>query len=177
MQSNDPNRTTHKLGRTMVFLSWIVALALFTLLAQGWLDKAYNPNRTLVVRDAGGGARQLVLKRNRYGHYVGTGKVNGREAVFLLDTGATEVVIPGELAAGYGLQRGPVYRSLTANGVIEVYGTRLDTIELGPIQLYNVQAAINPHMDGSEILLGMSFLKHLRLSQQGDELIISTDNG
>lgn len=178
MESNAPNRPTpDKLGRSMIFLSWIVALVLFTLLAQGWLDEAYNPNRTLVVRDAGNGAQQLVLKRNRYGHYVGNGKINGREAVFLLDTGATDVVIPEELAEEYGLQRGPVYQSMTANGVIQVYGTLLDTIELGPIRLYNVRAAINPHMSGAEILLGMSFLKHLRLSQQGDELIISTDNG
>lgn len=178
MESNDPNRpTADKLGRSMVFLSWIVALILFTLLAQDWLDEAYNPNRTLVVRDAGNGAQQVVLKRNRYGHYVGNGKINDREAVFLLDTGATDVVIPEELAEGYGLQRGPAYQSMTANGVIQVYGTLLGTIELGPIRLYNVRAAINPHMNGAEILLGMSFLKHLRLSQQGDELIISTDNG
>lgn len=177
MQSNDPHRTPDKLGRSMVFLSWILALVLFTLLAQNWLDEAYNPNRSLATRDAGDGARQIVLKRNRYGHYVGSGRINGQEAVFLLDTGATEVVIPEALAVGYGLRRGPVYQSTTANGVIEVYGTLLDTIELGPIRLYNVRAAINPHMDGPEILLGMSFLKHLRLSQQGDELTISTDNG
>jgi aspartyl protease family protein len=177
MESNDPNRTPGRLGCGMVFLSWILALALFTLLAQDWLDEAYNPNRTLVIRDAGNGGQQVVLKRNRYGHYVGIGKINGREAAFLLDTGATDVVIPEELAASYGLQRGPAYQTVTANGTIQVYGTLLNTIELGSIRLYNVRAAINPHMEGAEILLGMSFLKHLGLSQQGDELIISTDNG
>lgn len=178
MEPNDPNhRTADKFGRSMVFLSWIVALALFTFLAQDWLDEAHNPNRSPAIRETAGGERQIVLKRNRYGHYVSNGMINGRKATFLLDTGATEVVIPEELAGDYGLQRGPVYQSLTANGVIQVYGTLLDTIELGPIRLYNVRAAINPYMKGDEILLGMSFLKHLKFNQQGDELIISTDNG
>lgn len=178
MESNDPNRQTpDKLGRIMVFLSWIFALGLFTFLAQDWLDDTYNPNRSPVTRENANGEKQIVLKRNRFGHYVGSGKINGREAIFLLDTGATDVVIPEGLAADYGLHRGPVYQSNTANGIIQVYGTLLDTIELGSIRLYNVRAAINPHMDGDEILLGMSFLKHLKFNQQGDELIISTDNG
>jgi aspartyl protease family protein len=178
MESNDPNRpTSDKFGRNMVFLSWILALVLFTFLAQDWLDGAYNPNRSLATRDSSGGEQQIVLKRNRYGHYVSSGRINGQPATFLLDTGATDVVIPEELAEDYGLQRGPAYQSQTANGVIRVYSTLLDTIELGAIRLYNIQAAINPHMDGDEILLGMSFLKYLKFNQQGDELIISTDNG
>ena len=178
MESNDPNhQTPDKLGRSMVFLSWIAALALLTFLAQDWLDETYNPNRSPATRTAADGARQIVLKRNRYGHYVSGGRINGREALFLLDTGATEVVIPEQLAADYGLKRGPVYQSMTANGIIQVYGTLIETIELGSIRLYNVRAAINPHMEGAEILLGMSFLKHLKFNQQGDELVISMDNG
>jgi aspartyl protease family protein len=178
MESNDPDsQTPDKLGRSMVFLSWIVALALFTFLAQDWLDDAYNPNQAPVTHHDSSGIRQIVLKRNRYGHYVGNGRINGQDAVFMLDTGATDVVIPEELAADYGLRRGAAYRTMTANGVIEVYATRLETIELGPIRLYNIRAAINPYMDGEEVLLGMSFLKHLKFNQQDDELIISTDNG
>jgi aspartyl protease family protein len=178
MDSNDPHsQAPDKLGRSMVFLSWIVALALFTFLAQDWLDDAYNPNQSPVTHHDSTGIRQIVLKRNRYGHYVSSGRINGQEAVFMLDTGATDVVIPEELAAGFGLQRGRAYETRTANGSIEVYATRLDTIELGPIRLYNIQAAINPYMNGEEVLLGMSFLKYLKFNQQGDELIISTDNG
>jgi aspartyl protease family protein len=178
MESNDANRqTSDKFGRSMVFVSWILALALFTLLAQDWLDGVYNPNRSLTSLHVAGGEQQIVLKRNRYGHYVSSGMINGRPATFLLDTGATDVVIPEGLAEEYSLQRGPAYQSVTANGVIQVYGTLLNTIELGPIRLYNVQAAINPHMDGDEVLLGMSFLKYLKFNQQGDELIISTNNG
>jgi aspartyl protease family protein len=178
MEPNDPNRETpDTIGRSMVFLSWIGALALFTFLAQDWLHDAYNPNQSPVTHDDATGIRQIVLKRNRYGHYVSNGRINGQDAVFMLDTGATDVVIPEELAANYGLRRGPAYQTGTANGTIEVYATRLDTIELGPIRLYNIQAAINPYMEGDEILLGMSFLKHLKFNQQGDELIISTNNG
>ncbi|MES9980412.1 MAG: TIGR02281 family clan AA aspartic protease, partial [Candidatus Thiodiazotropha sp. 6PLUC5] len=43
----------------------------------------------------------------------------------------------------------------------------------GPITMRNVKASILPNMPEREVLLGMSFLKHLKLSQQGDELEIS----
>ncbi|HEY3487760.1 MAG TPA: TIGR02281 family clan AA aspartic protease [Gammaproteobacteria bacterium] len=170
---NTGPHTPSKLGRSMVILSWIIALALFTFLAQDWLDGSYNPNQSPITRQGQDDRTEIVLQRNRYGHYVSSGRINGHEATFLLDTGATEVVVPEELTARYGLKRGPVYTSTTANGTIQVYGTSLNTIELGPIRLYNVRAAINPHMQGDEILLGMSFLRHLNFKQQGDQLIIS----
>ena len=98
MESNDSNRqTSDTLGRSMVFLSCIVALALFTFLAQDWLDDAYNPNRSPVTLEDANGGGQIVLKRNHFGHYVGSGRINGQAATFLLDTGATDVVIPEEL--------------------------------------------------------------------------------
>ena len=60
----------------------------------------------------------------------------------------------------------------TANGTVTVYATTLDEINIGEIKLRDIKADINPHMDGDEILLGMSFLKHLSVIHQGDELTI-----
>jgi len=55
---------------------------------------------------------------------------------------------------------------------VEVYATRLDTVALGEIELTNVAASINPAMLGSEVLLGMSFLRHLELVQRDGQLKI-----
>jgi aspartyl protease family protein len=164
---------THKLGRSMVFISWIAALALLTFLSQDWLDTSHNPNRSPTVSTDPAGMLQVILQRNRHGHYISNGKINGQTAVFMLDTGATEVVIPQALAERYQLEYGPESQAHTANGVISVYNTNLDSIELGPLRLNNVRAVINPHMDGEEILLGMSFLKHLKFQQQQDQLILT----
>jgi len=38
--------------------------------------------------------------------------------------------------------------------------------------LYDVQAGINPHMKGEEILLGMSFLRNLSITQENNTLTI-----
>lgn len=58
----------------------------------------------------------------------------------------------------------------TANGNSIGYLTRLDSVALGPIELQGVQASINPGMNTDEVLLGMSFLKQVDFSQEGDTL-------
>ena len=42
----------------------------------------------------------------------------------------------------------------------------------GDISLQNVRATINPGYKSNQILLGMSFLKHLEFSQRGDTLTL-----
>lgn len=147
-------------------------IALMAFLMQGWLDQRHNPNSEPVVT-INNGQQQLILQRNPYGHYVASGQINGHKALFMLDTGATDVVIPAGLTEKYGLEYGYPSQARTANGVVTVYSTRLDRVALGPIELHNVRASINPHMDGDEILLGMSFLKQVSLTQYQDKLIIS----
>ena len=55
---------------------------------------------------AAGGAAELVVHRDRSGHYDVPGTVNGVEVEFLLDTGATDVAIPPALAQRLNLRRG-----------------------------------------------------------------------
>ena len=137
----------------------------------GWLlDQQQNPNRANLTRVLQGGEREVVLQRNRAGHYVAAGEVNGQPVRFLLDTGATLVSIPGPVADRIGLARGPAMTARTANGDVIVYAARLAGVRLGHIELGNVPASINPDMGGEEILLGMSFLGELDLMQRGDEL-------
>ena len=64
----------------------------------------------------------------------------------------------------------------TANGTIPVNMTTLGRVQIGNIVLNNVRAHINPYMDEEEILLGMTFLKHLEFTQRGDQLILRQYN-
>ncbi len=168
---NDPVRSQQRLGKYMIFAAWLLLLGLLTLLAQGWLERRDNPNRELAYVDADGSA-EVVLRRSRSGHYVAPGYINGEPVQFLLDTGATDVNIPAEVAERIGLEAGTPIRARTANGLITVYRTRLDTIRLGGIELHDVRASINPRMPGNTVLLGMSFMRDLELVQRGDTLTL-----
>lgn len=172
--SQPPGR---RFGAVMIVLAWLAGLAVVALVMQNLIDDRHNPNTQVRVRTAEDGVKQLVLQRNSYGHYVANGTINGRKATFMLDTGATDVVVPGALAEDYGLERGYPQQARTANGVVTVHTTTIERITLGPaagpIALEDVRASINPHMDGDQVLLGMSFLKDFNLSQSSDRLIIS----
>jgi len=156
----------------MVFAAWIGVAALLTWFFSDYLDSQWNPNRSVVSRATVGEKTEVVLQRNRYGHYVASGLINGHQVVFLLDTGATHVSVPERIAAEIGLQRGAPMQVSTANGVTTVYSTLLREVQLGNIVLQNVRADINPHFEEDEILLGMAFLKHLEFTQSGDTLVL-----
>ena len=160
-----------KLGSWMVILGWILILGLLSMYFSKYLDKQHNPNQDIEFTQTGIN-KEIELQRNRYGHYVADGKINNQAVVFILDTGATDISIPEQVAQRLKLRAGMKFTVNTANGEIAVYGTRLDSVSLGPITLQDVNANINPYFDGEEILLGMSFLKHLHFSQHGDKLLI-----
>ena len=154
----------------MIVGMWIALLAMLTWFFAGVIEEQYNPNQRVATSVSEGGVAETVLQRNRYGHYVATGEINESAVRFLVDTGASDVNIPAEVAARLALRRGAAQRANTANGTITVYATRLDQVRLGDIVLRDVRASINPHMGGEDVLLGMSFLKDLELVQRGDKL-------
>ena len=170
-----PNSEEHlqnRLGRHMMIAAWIIAIILLSLFFSDILDKQWNPNQNIQSSISDQGLREIRLKRNKQGHYLARGRINGQPVTFLLDTGATLVSIPEDIARRLSLKAGGRSYASTANGIIETYSTRLDSIGIGNIELYDIAAQINPHMNTNEILLGMSFLKRLELIQRGNILTI-----
>lgn len=169
---NDERTEQKRFGTTMQALAWVALLGLLALWFNDVLERRHNPNRVLETRYGEDGIREVVLQRNRLGHYVTSGEINGEPVVFMLDTGATGVAIPEDIALRLNLERGRAYRTQTANGVAISYATSLDRVSVGEIALGNVSAGIVPSLKTSEILLGMSFLKHIEFTQRGDQLIL-----
>jgi len=165
------NRYPQRLGKKMIILAWVVLLLLLSWFFSLYLERQRNPN-TLLPGYSSGTVQEVVLERNRNGHYVADGQINGRLVTFILDTGATMVDVPARLATRLSLSQGLPLTASTANGDITVYSTILDEVQLGGIRLTGVRASINPSMQEDEILLGMSFLKRLDFSQQGDRLTL-----
>jgi aspartyl protease family protein len=166
------NADTGRIGKWMTFAAWVIALALLALFFSDRLDRQRNPNQTVYSQINESGIHEVMLKRNRFGHYITSGQVNGQPVEFLLDTGASDVAIPAELAAKLGLKQGPPMQYQTANGMVTAWLTRLDSVAIGPIVLRDVPASINPGMGDMEILLGMSVLKRMEFTQRGDTLIL-----
>lgn len=171
-QSNQDAASQRRWGMGMVVGMWVLILALITLFFQSWQESEHNPNQNLAVNIGNNGVRELVLERNRWGHYLATGTINGGEVVFMLDTGATDVSLPSSVADRLDLKRGRTMVYQTANGPVQVYTTRLDEVSLGGVSLNNIRASINPNMQQDEVLLGMSFLKYLEFTQRGDTLTL-----
>ncbi len=168
---SDTNET-RRIGKLMLYIGWIIVLAGLAAFFSNWEKNQYNPNRK-VEGSIDGAKRTVQLQRNRHGHYLTNGKVNTKPVTFMLDTGATNVAVPANLAADLGLKRGSPHRVMTANGVAKAYHTEISQLEIGTIVLRDVRASITPGMLGEEILLGMSALKQLDFSQNGKTLTLT----
>lgn len=170
----DPDLTpdgTNRLGFGMITAAWITLLVLLIVIFSGALKKINNPNQSVISRITDTAA-EVTLIRNRHGHYVASGSINGQEVDFLIDTGATDVAIPRNLAHRLGLVYGSRSQYNTANGLIDAHQTSLETVVLGHIEIRGVRASIVPNMSDDHVLLGMSFLRDLNFSQEDNKLTI-----
>jgi aspartyl protease family protein len=108
------------------------------------------------------------------GHFITPGVVNGTTLRFLVDTGATSVVLSSADArrAGINYLAAPRSFTQTANGVIPVYNVKIDTIRVGEITLNSVDAAV---IEGDRLpiaLLGMSFLNRMEMRRDGTTMTL-----
>lgn len=161
-----------KIGKTMTTVTWLLVLGLLTLVFNRFLESEQNPNQTPQAFIAENNRKVVVLKMNRSGHYVTSGKINQVAVEFLLDTGATDVAISEKLARKLNLKIIGQSMSQTANGVVPSYRAVLDSVTIGNITLNNIRASIFGGLPGDEVLLGMSFLKQLEMVQKGKTLTL-----
>jgi aspartyl protease family protein len=103
----------------------------------------------------------IEIPRARDGHYYVTLEVNGAPVEFVVDTGASHVVLTKADAMRVGIDPDTlVYDGIagTANGEVPTASVRLDRVQLGDIVDTRVRASVNGgEMDGS--LLGMTYLQ------------------
>ena len=102
MSEQTPGR---RAGRVMWVLAWGAGLLLATHFFGGWEDRQRNPNQA-PQSVHGDGFVEVSLASSRQGHYVVDGQIDGQKVTFLLDTGATQVAIPSQVARDLGLQAG-----------------------------------------------------------------------
>jgi clan AA aspartic protease (TIGR02281 family) len=109
----------------------------------------------------GSGTIRIPVARAGTGMLVNV-RLNGiLDTPFVVDTGATDVLIPASVARGLGIgedgeKRTKVYS--TANGLVTHQTVMLRSVDLGGAVVENVPASISPSMDVG--LLGLSFFNH-----------------
>ncbi|MEO8489615.1 TIGR02281 family clan AA aspartic protease [Pseudomonas sp.] len=168
MSAQQPGK---RAGRVLMFVAWGAGLFLATRFFGQWEARQENPN-AVVASERHQGYIEVKLLGNKQGHFVASGQINGQPVTFMLDTGATDVAVPAELADRLGLKRGMPVTLSTANGLSQGFRTHLDRLQLGDIVLQDVRALVAPGLDGDQILLGMSALKQLEFTQRSGTLLL-----
>ncbi len=160
-----------RMGQGMLWIFWLLVLGTGTWLFSTWSDSRERAERAPQARVTND-AIEVRLQSSRGGHYLVDGHIDGRPVTFLLDTGATSVVVPADQAARLGLERGQRIPIRTASGRDHAWLTHIDRLELGPLTLYDVEGAIAPGLEDM-VLLGMSALGRLEMSQRDGELVLT----
>jgi aspartyl protease family protein len=120
------------------------------------------------------GGDTVTLYADSRGHFITIGVVNGVSIRFLVDTGASSVVLSSTDArqAGVNYLAGTRALTQTANGVVLVYTVKLDTLRIGDVTVNNVDAVV---IEGDKLpmaLLGMSFLNRMEMRRDGMTLTL-----
>lgn len=173
---NDPGSEKpagHTIGVWMTIAFWICFLGFAAVGAQRLIEERRAANPPRIVSQNTNNKPTILIEGTRRGHYRVQGLVNGYPVDFLVDTGATEVSIPADVAARIGLERGAASLAITANGTATIYDTEIQSLSIGPLQRFNVPAHISPGLVNSDALLGMSFLRHFNLAQEDNRLQIN----
>jgi aspartyl protease family protein len=151
--------------------SWILIFAVAIVAAALWDDIRRDVPQA--AYSIGEGA--IAVPRAADGHYYVRAEVEGQPVRFLVDTGATQIVLARDDAARIGVDADDLLysgRAGTANGEVRTAPVWLETLEVGPMLDRDVRA----HVTDGDLpisLLGMEYLRRYgRIEIAGDRLIL-----
>jgi aspartyl protease family protein len=152
----------------------LVGIGFATLASNGWRlqDSARPAPPQTISRNTSNATRgaapaddawQYAVEAGPGGHFVIAAEVNGVPITFLVDTGASEIVLTMADARrlGFDPQHLEFTQSFrTANGDVQGAPVRLRELRVGQFSLYDLDASVNA-APLPVSLLGMSFLDRL----------------
>ena len=129
---------------------------------------------------AGGGSaggtgkgNRIVLTAGSGGHFMTAGQINGKAVQFMVDTGATSVAMSAADAerTGISYKDGAPVRMSTANGITQGYRVKLNSVRVGDVEVYDVDAVVSPQ-PMPYMLLGNSFLTRFQMLRENEQMIL-----
>jgi aspartyl protease family protein len=149
----------------LIFVGALAAVGL-------WEDirQTVRPMQSVVAGD------RIEVPRAPDGHYYLTVEIEGVPVRFVVDTGASQIVLSQSDAERIGLDtKSLAYlgRAYTANGEVRTAPVRLESLAVGPVRHENLRAVVNQgEMDQS--LLGMEYLQRFSsIEITGGRLVLS----
>jgi aspartyl protease family protein len=124
---------------------------------------------------AGTGKPEHRVYIDSSGMYRTAGSVNGFPVSFIVDTGASTVVLNAREARRLGLDYrmdSKIVAVTTASGVERGYLVKLQSVKVGPIELFGVEAIVVDSNFPVQALLGMSFLGRLESERTPSMLVL-----
>ena len=123
---------------------------------------------------SGGKGNRIVLVAGAGGHFLTAGQINGKAVQFMVDTGATSVAMGAQDAERTGINfkvGQPVIMS-TANGSVQGYRIKLDSVRVGDVEVFGVDAVVTPQ-PMPYMLLGNSFLTRFQMLRENDQMTLT----
>jgi aspartyl protease family protein len=116
---------------------------------------------------------RIVLTAGTGGHFMTQGAINGRAVQFMVDTGATMIALGAADAERLGLnyRAGQQGQISTANGVASAWKMSLNSVRIGDVEVYNVDAVVSPQ-PMPYVLLGNSFLTRFQMRRENDQMVL-----
>jgi len=147
---------------------------------------SYNGVSTKYTLGATGGGLQFKkakssayrISANPQGMYFTQGSINNTPMSFIVDTGATMVSMNEDHAKKLGINAkrdGQEINIKTASAVVKGYKVKLKTVKVGEILIRDVDATVLMSKQPDTILLGMSFLKNLRVNHSGSVMTLENN--
>jgi len=161
----------HSLGKSArMALAWGLIFLGFIAVYGLWEDIQGDFVPQQAILENGG---LIEIPRGSDGHFHATIELNGTGVNFLVDTGASDVVLTKRDAERIGLNLDDLAflgTARTANGEVRTAYATIDDVALGPVVFRNVSVAVNSGEMGSS-LLGMSYLERFsRIEIVGDRI-------
>ena len=119
--------------------------------------------------------RRVAVHKTRNNAYYTSGTINGQTVKLLIDTGATSVAMNSKIAKRLGLDyllHGKQGSVRTASGITKAYNITLKSVAVGGIAVKNVAAVVIEGSFPHEILLGMSYLSHVKMDENNGVLAL-----
>ena len=123
---------------------------------------------------SGGKGNRIVLVAGSGGHFVTAGQINGKTVQFMVDTGATSVAMGAQDAerTGVNFKTGQPVMMSTANGNVQGYRVKLDSVRVGNVEVFGVDAVVMPQ-PMPFMLLGNSFLTRFQMQRENDQMTLT----
>lgn len=120
--------------------------------------------------------RSVTLNASRNGHFYARAHINGRAIAVMVDTGATQIALTYEDAERIGLRpHTSDYTQVTrtANGFGRAAPVRLDSVQIGDVEVRDLRGSIAEEGKLHVTLLGMEFIRKLRRFElKGRQLVL-----